>query len=64
MGKYKTLQLDTKIHAQLQDYCNERDLRMSKFVQRLIDEKINPKTVRVNPSKILKTHPILKTNGY
>ncbi len=47
MGKYKTLQLDTEIHARLQEYCNERDLRMSKFVGRLIKEKINPKPKNV-----------------
>ena len=40
--KYKTLQLDTEIHAQLQEYCNEHDKRMSKFVGRLILREINP----------------------
>ena len=42
MGKYKTLQLDAEIHAQLQEYCNEHDLRMSKFVGTLIKNRINP----------------------
>lgn len=45
--KYKTLQLDTEIHAQLQEYCNERDIRMSKFVGRLIKANIQPKPTNV-----------------
>ena len=40
MKKYKSIQLDTEIHAQLQEYCNEHGYFMSKFVEKLIKERI------------------------
>jgi len=42
MKKYKTLQLDAEIHAQLQEYCNEHGHIMSKFVGTLIKNRIEP----------------------
>ena len=42
MKKYKTIQLDAEIHAQLQEYCNERGYAMSKLVAKLIKDRVDP----------------------
>jgi hypothetical protein len=36
----KPIQIDSKLHADLKQYCNERGLKLQKIVEMLIKEKL------------------------
>jgi hypothetical protein len=36
----KPIQIDSKLHAELKQYCNEKGLKLQKLVEILIKEKL------------------------
>jgi hypothetical protein len=55
--RYAMLQLPKEVHTVLKDYCDERGLKMSRFVSNLIKEKIRTtsKVRNILPAERIKT---------
>jgi hypothetical protein len=47
----KAIQIDTKIHEQLKQYCNDNGLKMQKLIEKLIINETNRNIQNHKPNK-------------
>lgn len=50
--KYKMLQISEETHALLKEWCKDNDKKMSKVIERWIEDNIKPK--QINEKNILR----------
>lgn len=56
MKRYKMIQISEQHHLKLKEFCTENDKKMSKVIERLIDQYASVRKLEVN-----KTFNVLKT---